>query len=617
MRQSICKECKIWWETIVKSGLNIDNCFVKDSRLQILLVIGLLGLLGILAYLQYSWLDQISQNEKERLQKRLEIDAQHFADDFNRQIQVTYLNFQVEEDNWQFTIPERYEAWKLNSPYPEQIKGLDLFFQDNEPLKFDFKTRQFLSNETSQSFAEIRKSFQPIDDVNYTLTMPIYQSRSQLIEPRTSNFPTIAELQTQLPKRINLPNIIGYLVIRLDEDVIKNQILKGLAAKYFPDDDFRFSIVSTVSKTPVFQTENIDRADISIPMLNLMTDNLAVFINKDLATTISRTNGSNRIIFNQRVESRVATSTQSDSNSEVKFQVFSGQPIFERGKLESPGLWVLLAQHKSGSLEQFVNNTKRNNLLVSFGILGLLGTSVGLIFLSSRRAQTLAQRQIDFVSAVSHEFRTPIAVIYSAAENLADGVAREGQQVSRYGNLIKGEGKKLSGMVEQILEFAGAGSGKKKYYLRETEVKLIIEKALAECETLLSDYGFTVERDIAENLPIVIADENAISHAIQNLITNAIKYSNGSRWIKVTARNGDGQVKISVEDKGIGIAKKDISKVFMPFYRAKDVVDAQIHGNGLGLSLVKQTVDAHSGKIEVESEIGKGSKFIIRLPSNN
>ena len=590
---------------------------MKDSRLQILLVIGLLGLLGILAYLQYSWLDQISQNEKERLQKRLEIDAQHFADDFNRQIQVTYLNFQVEEDNWQFTIPERYEAWKLNSPYPEQIKGLDLFFQDNESLKFDFKTRQFLRNESSQSFAEIRKSFQPIDDVNYTLTMPIYQSRSQLIEPRTSNFPTIAELQTQLPKRINLPNIIGYLVIRLDEDVIKNQILKGLAAKYFPDDDFRFSIVSTVSKTPVFQTENIDRADISIPMLNLMTDNLAVFINKDLATTISRTNGSNRIIFNQRVESRVATSTQSDSNSEVKFQVFSGKPIFERGKLEAPGLWVLLAQHKSGSLEQFVNNTKRNNLLVSFGILGLLGTSVGLIFLSSRRAQTLAQRQIDFVSAVSHEFRTPIAVIYSAAENLADGVAREGQQVSRYGNLIKGEGKKLSGMVEQILEFAGASSGKKKYYLRETEVKLIIEKALAECETLLSDNGFTVERDLAENLPIVIADENAMSHAIQNLIINAIKYSNGSRWIKVTARNGDGQVKISVEDKGIGIAKKDISKVFMPFYRAKDVVDAQIHGNGLGLSLVKQTVESHSGKIEVESEIGKGSKFIIRLPSNN
>ena len=111
-------------------------------------------------------------------------------------------------------------------------------------------------------------------------------------------------------------------------------------------------------------------------------------------------------------------------------------------------------QHTDGSLGQFIANTRRKNLAISFGILSLLAVSVILIFLSAQRARLLAQRQMDFVSSVSHEFRTPLAVIYSAGENLADGViANRTEKVARYGDLIKREGKKLSSMVEQILEF--------------------------------------------------------------------------------------------------------------------------------------------------------------------
>jgi signal transduction histidine kinase len=152
-----------------------------------------------------------------------------------------------------------------------------------------------------------------------------------------------------------------------------------------------------------------------------------------------------------------------------------------------------------------------------------------LIFVSTQRAKLFAQRQVDFVSSVSHEFRTPLAVIYSAGENLTDGVVSSEMQVAKYGHLIKREGKKLTTMVEQILEFAGARSGKRKYDLRETDVKEIVENALAECEFLIKEKGFTVEKEIAENLPRIAADEKALSQTIQNLIVNAVNTQTKAR----------------------------------------------------------------------------------------
>jgi signal transduction histidine kinase len=261
-----------------------------------------------------------------------------------------------------------------------------------------------------------------------------------------------------------------------------------------------------------------------------------------------------------------------------------------------------------------LTNTLRRNLAIGFGILFLLAAAIAAIIISAQRAKMLAQRQVDFVSSVSHEFRTPLAVIYSAGENLADGVAKEDGQVSRYGTLIKGEGKKLSSMVEQILDFAGANSGRKKYNFAETPVSSIVENALAECGPLIDERGIAVETHISPSLPMVKADNYAISQAIQNLIVNSVKYSNGDKRLRVTAENGGGNVNISVEDHGIGISKSDLRQIFEPFFRSKAVVDAQIHGNGLGLSLVKQIAEAHGGRVFASSEIGKGSKFTIELP---
>jgi signal transduction histidine kinase len=283
-------------------------------------------------------------------------------------------------------------------------------------------------------------------------------------------------------------------------------------------------------------------------------------------------------------------------------------------KLPSPPHWRLLVKHPSGSLEQAVNSVRRRNLIVSTSILGILGVSVGFLVLSTRRAQDLARQQLEFVATVSHELRTPLAVIRSAADNLADGVINDEARVRQYGQLVRREGVRLTDLVEQILEFAGLQSGQRTMTARPIAIGVMLRDVVSAAEPIAQAAGIAIELDIADNLPAVAGDEPALRRAFQNLIGNAMKYGAGARWVGVRAAFTGGQVTVGVTDRGIGIAAADQAKIFDPFYRAPDVVAAQIQGAGLGLSLVKRIIEAHAGEISLESTPGQGSTFTVSLP---
>jgi signal transduction histidine kinase len=606
---------------------------MRRSWSPILLVAVLLGLLALLATLQYQWLGQISRAESDRLERNLQTDTNRFAEDFNREIQNAYFSFQLPADIWRAQdwkeFNARYKFWREKTQYPDLIKDfyfVELSSQQNlsryNREKGAFETAEWTDelNKTKPNFAD-EKYFNPIVEDLPALLMPVHvedeTAKRVLIRTRT---PTVSPLP--VPPELKK---YGVLIIELDADVIKNGLLPNLVRDYFSQSEsanYKLAVLNQKNET-IFQTQALNASDASAKLLNLSPDNFVWFANREVLSTIE---GERKSMVFSKFETKQKKEIsgeliEKDGNGrfEVKLQRNNEQPrlkIFESNERQQGGAWTLNVQHTSGSLQQFITNTRRKNLAVSFGILSLLGASVLLIFLSAQRAKRLAQRQLDFVSSVSHEFRTPLAVIYSAGENLADGVTKEKEKVSRYGDLIKREGKKLSSMVEQILEFAGARSGKRKYDFRETNVEKVITEAIAECQPLISEKGFTLETNISENLPLVSADEKALTQAVQNLIANALKFSNGEKWLKVSAQNGGGRVKITVEDKGIGIEKREVRKVFEPFFRSKTVVDAQIHGNGLGLSLVKQIVEAHKGEIKVESEVGRGSKFTIHLPLN-
>ncbi|HSB10892.1 MAG TPA: HAMP domain-containing sensor histidine kinase [Blastocatellia bacterium] len=281
--------------------------------------------------------------------------------------------------------------------------------------------------------------------------------------------------------------------------------------------------------------------------------------------------------------------------------------------------WQLVINHRAGSLDAAVAQARRRNLLASFGILSLLAGSVVIVIIISRRAQKLARKQMDFIAGVSHEFRTPLAVIHAISENLADGLITEQQQIEQCGVVIRNDTRRLAGMVEQVLEFAGASRGKNLYQPQPVDVKEMIEQALSANPILEAQKGWQVEREIEADVPPVLADRAALASAVRNIIDNAVKYGGERHWIGIKAKQRSDDhastVEITIADRGIGIRESDLSHKFEPFYRGREVVEAQVHGNGLGLSLVKNIIEAHGGTIAVSSVHGEGTAFRLSLPA--
>jgi two-component system sensor histidine kinase ResE len=173
-------------------------------------------------------------------------------------------------------------------------------------------------------------------------------------------------------------------------------------------------------------------------------------------------------------------------------------------------------------------------------------------------------------------------------------------------------------MVEQVLEFAGVQSGRQKYDLLPVSINQVLDDVLIASQPLLAESNFQIEKDVATNLPMVMADQSALARAIQNLLSNAMKYSGDSRWIGLQAdtvlNDHRRMVRIIVYDRGLGIPGEELPHIFEPFYRGNEARSAQIRGNGLGLSLVKNIVEAHGGQVNVKSQKGAGSSFTLHLP---
>jgi signal transduction histidine kinase len=292
-------------------------------------------------------------------------------------------------------------------------------------------------------------------------------------------------------------------------------------------------------------------------------------------------------------------------------------PVIEYGSNDES--WTLLVQHRTGPLEEITASIWHRNLLTSGIVLLLLTCGMFLIVFATGRAQKLARLRIDFVANVSHELLTPIAAIHSVGQNLMDGLCDTKADSILSGSNITGQTRQLTDMVKQILLFVSTQNGTIRYTLCPLDVSDIIETVRKNVAMVVETNGFVVDQQVQEGLPNVMGNLPALSHCMQNLITNAVKYSGKNRWIGISVsvhdvKTNQREVRISVRDHGRGISSSELGQIFEPFYRSPTVVNAQIHGTGLGLAVAKRIAQAMGGRLSVVSELDMGSTFTLHLP---
>jgi signal transduction histidine kinase len=296
------------------------------------------------------------------------------------------------------------------------------------------------------------------------------------------------------------------------------------------------------------------------------------------------------------------------SYPDAKYEVKSSfAPLFPK--------WYLAIGYKNTTVEALAKDNFQKTLMMTVFVLAFLILGIILILRATSREMKLAQAKSTFVSNVSHELKTPLALIRLFAETLELGRVKSPEKAQEYYGIINNESRRLTQLINNILDFSKIEAGRKEYEFSESDVGEVVLQVLRSYEYQIISAGFQLTTDIQRDLPHASIDQDAISQAVLNLLNNAVKYSDKVKEIDVRVRSRDGQIAIEIADKGIGIPRSEQDKVFEKFYRVSTGLVHNTRGTGLGLALVKHIVEAHHGKIMLDSTPGKGSRFTILIPA--
>jgi signal transduction histidine kinase len=640
------------------------------------LVAIVLLLVPALAWLQYRWVGQVSEAERDRMQRTLRTAAAQFATAFDTELSRVVVGLQVEgavarDENWA-SYAQRYTSWTertadtrlvqevllVDAPRdrekrqggsrdrghsrdgrqelrPEQlrVRRWNSDQQTFEPAAWTGELESFrvaladhlgeVQVMRSQGGARVRREGLMVFTVGdpFTLVSPV--TVFDFADDRRS------------PPRID---IRGFTLIRLNPAYVHETMLPTLIARHFQGEDgvaeYRIAVTDRSDASRVIWESEPGAAaatagtpDVEQPFMSARPDQVFMY---------SRSREVRARVPGPGPDERIVISMLPDRHNDAE-GTLPPPPGPGRGRAFGAfeGRWRVAAVHRAGSLEAAVAALRTRNLMLSSGILLLLTAAIGLIVVSARRAQTLARQQMEFVAAVSHELRTPVSVINTAAGNLADGVVSDPARVRKYGETIQGESRRLAETVERVLQLAGIAAGTAARPQATVNLAEVVQQSLGACRPEIEARGVTLELSLPDDLPAVLGDASALRSAIQNLISNAVKYGGDARWVRISAEALPGpktrahatvavsdrrpasgpHVAISVTDRGLGVSAEERGHVFEPFYRGREAVSRQIQGSGLGLNLVARIAAAHGGRVEVTTEPGKGSTFTLVLPA--
>lgn len=605
-------------------------------------VVLLAAMLLTLAWLQYRWIGRTSDSERERMQKSAKLAAENLSRDFDRELTRAFLELQVdaasfESKNWD-NYAVRRERWLATALYPKLVGDIFIAHRDERgELRlsvFNEKTSRFEETTWLPQLDGARREIErDADGAEKTMTVQIGAADfPTLLIPITSvNFLDLNKLQDDAGQNAaqfrGSIRRVGFTIVPLDSGYIKRELFPMLVERYFNRvgsadvSSYDITVLNRDEPAQIVYQSNESPAPPEISVESDAESDLFALDFKDIQSLLSARQGQSLTTNGARQKSNVSVSVVvAAPPNPAKSASSSGAAVSPTAQT---GRWRLSARHRGGSLEETVDAMRRRNLTVSFGILLLLAASGALLIVLLNRSQLFARRQTDFVASVTHELRTPLAVIRAASENIADGIITDAAQIKEYGSLIKDEERRLSAMVEQVLEFAGAQAATNhRYEFQRENVAEIVETALGDYKTELKERNFQVVLEIEPDLPQISADREALRRAVGNLVGNAVKYSRdnpATRRLKIRVGIASGKtpqnIEIVIKDDGAGIEKYDLPHIFKLFYRGRMATESQIKGSGIGLSLVRQTIEAHGGAVSVESEPGRGSTFTLRFPA--
>jgi len=277
--------------------------------------------------------------------------------------------------------------------------------------------------------------------------------------------------------------------------------------------------------------------------------------------------------------------------------------------------WILqIVPRYYSEIERDVRNQRRTNLFLIIMSMTLIFSSLAIIYVAGRRERQLRQLKEDFISNVSHELKTPLSLIGMFSEILKTGRVKTQETRMEYYSIIHNEAERMGHLIGNLLDFASLERGKRAKHFEPVNLSQLVSRELEAYHYQIQKEGFQLSTEMPEGMPEIYADPVAISMALFNLLDNSVKYSGDGKQIAVKVVQENGYIDVSVADKGPGIPLEEQQKIFEKFYRGSTAVGRKVRGSGIGLSITKHVAEMHGGAVLVDSKVGKGSTFTLRIP---